>query len=107
MSKNVELDLHGLTWEQAQNKILFLIDELKNYKIDTVLFVTGKGTQALKTFTIKLLDDNFIDWEITNKNGAILAYIEDDNVYFGEENFNSKDQEKNIEEIFEKFKLNI
>lgn len=107
MSKNVQIDLHGLTWESAQSKILFLIEELKTYKVDTVLFITGKGTQTLKTNTTYLLDQNFIDWEYVNKNGAILAYIQEDNIYFGEENYSNSDDQKNIEEIFEKFKDSI
>ncbi|UUM19563.1 MULTISPECIES: Smr/MutS family protein [unclassified Mycoplasma] len=103
MFKKLEIDLHGYEWIEAQNKILLLIDDLKKFKVDKVLFITGKGTGALITQTTKLLDDHLITWELVNNNGAVLAYIHnsrDNWAFWNHYQTNSRLDQAELEEIF-------
>ncbi|VEU74382.1 Uncharacterised protein [Mycoplasmopsis citelli] len=98
-NNHTEVDLHGYEWIDAQNIILMLINDLKKSKITNVLIITGKGTGALRAQTIKLLEDNFINFELQNQDGAIFAYIEKPKFSF----WFSKSNDANPQEISELF----
>lgn len=70
-----QIDLHGLIWEEAQTKILFLIRELKNDQINSFLLITGNGTATLRELACDILEQNDITYHLQNNNGAIYCYL--------------------------------
>lgn len=70
-----QIDLHGLIWEEAQNKILFLVRELRNHEINSFLLIAGNGTGTLRELACDILEQNEISYHLQNNNGAIYCYL--------------------------------
>ncbi|QGZ97286.1 hypothetical protein GE118_00510 [Mycoplasma sp. NEAQ87857] len=102
----IEVDLHGLTSEQAMIEVMEYIYDFKNHKYESILFITGKGTGILKVSLEQLLEKNNISFQVVNKGGAYL--IQDlansytyNNEYDDEEEF---DDYEDLDELFDQYK---
>lgn len=76
MYHQLTIDLHGLTEEQAYGPILNALFELENnLHIDSIVFITGKGTGILKMVLERTLEEEGYFWVIDNKNqGSYTVY---------------------------------
>lgn len=82
-----QLDLHGLTVEQASAKIKFFLQDAIYQGFQTVLIITGKGLHSsegpvLRQAMEKLLDlsrEQVVEWGIAPKryggNGALMVFL--------------------------------
>lgn len=63
-----ELDLHGLTKEEARIEILIFLDEVNNKGYDNVRIITGKGIHSknnkgvLKEYVQSVLDEECLKY---------------------------------------------
>ncbi|SJZ43923.1 Smr/MutS family protein [Mycoplasmopsis verecunda] len=64
------VDLHGLTSEEAMIEVVKHLYDLRRNKVDSVLFITGNGTGTLKSALETFLDKNNIKYQTTNNGGA-------------------------------------
>ncbi|EFF41336.1 Smr/MutS family protein [Mycoplasmopsis alligatoris] len=71
MSRTV--DLHGLFVQDASILIVSNLNDLTKNRISSILFITGKGTGALKSELEHILSTYDVEYEILNKQGAYLV----------------------------------
>ncbi|UVD81580.1 DNA mismatch repair protein MutS [Mycoplasma iguanae] len=77
MFKNeIEVELHYLTEQEAYGPILNALFEMENdQNIISILFITGKGSGAMKTVLENVLEENSYEWFFENNNtGAYRVY---------------------------------
>ncbi|WP_041594013.1 Smr/MutS family protein [Mycoplasma crocodyli] len=67
------VDLHGLYTQEASILIIQNLNDLINYQLDVVTFITGKGTGALKSEIEHILSSYDVEWNLTNADGAYVV----------------------------------
>lgn len=104
--KHREVDLHGLYTEEAAKDLYKHIFDLKNGRIDSILFITGKGTGALKTYVEDFLEKNELIWELRNNDGAFYVTCDQNRNTYYQNDPEDEHKKEIINDLFEEFKLN-
>ncbi|WLP85190.1 Smr/MutS family protein [Mycoplasma seminis] len=104
------VDLHGLTSEEAMIEVVRHLYDLKRSKVDSVLFITGNGTGTLKAALETFLEKNSIRYEIQNNGGAYYvnaAWAFSDNLNTKHDKELEEDliDEDDLEDIFTGYKF--
>lgn len=70
----MNIDLHGLTQEQAIGKIQNAIFSAKTNNYDSIKIITGKGNGVLKYLLENYCDENNLNYQLLN-DGQYLIYL--------------------------------
>ncbi|QCZ36422.1 Smr/MutS family protein [Mycoplasma nasistruthionis] len=102
----IEIDLHGLRSEEAEIEIAQHLFDLKRYRVDSILFITGIGTKVLKTTLETILDKENMSYQVVNSGGAYLVRMREDSYNYDDfdEYDSSNITDNEINELFEQFK---
>ncbi|MEE3928412.1 Smr/MutS family protein [Mycoplasmopsis ciconiae] len=100
MSRTV--DLHGLLTEEASIIIVNNLFDLENDKVDSITFITGIGTGALKYVVEDQVEKFNFNWTLLNNGGAYFVTKKINNKFIYDECSDQIDEEE-IDYIFKKF----